>query len=190
MSNDEYSTLRKFGGGWYWKFGEDERLYFGETIEAEGPGKGVSMFPWILDRYERMLRLRPGETWLLKRMLKHSWKFKGLVYISMRKVSREALVTRPTLTEWIKTLVKRNYITLSSQGEGMDRRRRYDVSGIYAALALCIAADPGSKWSQRRGGPLPIEVIKGLRHNKQHFDLDFKALQQLSPQKIDEASDG
>ncbi len=187
---EEHNSTNRFGGGWYWKLGEDELLRIGETIEAEGPGKGITMFPWILDRYERVLRLRPSEAWLLKRMLKHAWKFKGIVYISMRKVSREALVTRPTLTEWTKALMDLNYITLVKKGEGNDRRRRYDVSGIYAALALCIAADPGSRWSRERGEPLPIEKVIGLTHNSRRFDLDLEALQQLSPQRINGDFDG
>lgn len=184
--SEEHNSTNRFGGQWFWELGENERLYIGQTVEAEGPGKGVAMFPWILDHYERMLRLRPGETWLLKRMLKHAWKFRGLVYISMRKVAREAIVDRKTLTTWTKRLLELNYITLISRGEGSDRRRRYDVSGIYAALVLCIAVDPNSRWSQERGEPLPIEAARGLTHNRRRFDLDFDALDILNHENTKE----
>jgi hypothetical protein len=201
MAAAERTALARFGGEWSWSLDKEKdglKLNIGKVISGEGPGQGFAMLPWALDEYEKVLRLRPGESWLLKRMLAHAWTYGGEVFLSMRAISLRACVTRPTLTSYLRRLVDLGYIRRLSKGKGNDQRVRYDVSGLYGALALCIAADPRSKWSTEHG-PLSVERVRGLTHSGPHgqngngnghkkpkavwFDLDFNALQELAKRR-------
>jgi hypothetical protein len=192
------TALARFGGDWSWPLDNAAaglKLNIGEAIRGEGPGEGFAMLPWALDHYERVLRLGPGEAWLLKRMLVRAWEYGGLVYLSMRKISFESCVSRNALQRYVKALTKLGYIVEVGRGAGADHRVRYDVSGTYAALALCIAADPASSWARAHGGSLSLAVAKSKTHTLPsgspnghkppvtRFNLDFRALEQLSQRR-------
>jgi len=175
-------------------------LNIGETIVAEGPGGGAAMVPWCLDHYERMLRLRPVESWLLRRMLAHAWSWRTPVYLSLSKIEAESKVTRKTLSTTMSRLQELGYVYCVSDGVGDDRRRRYDVTGLCVALAICVACDPWSKWAQENGGPLSVEEARRSGHvvylpdgtqKTVSFDLDFDALHWLAErQRPPEADEG
>jgi biotin operon repressor len=143
------SALARFGQGRTWKLG-DIQLDVGEVIASAGPGKGFAMVPWTLDTYERALRLKPAETWLLKRMLQHAWEADTPVYLSQKKIAREAIVSRTSVRRTMNRLEELGYIT-RLEGRDGDPRRYYSVRGLYDALALCIAADPTSTWAKQNG---------------------------------------
>ena len=178
------SVRARFGGDSSLKLRGGVVLCIGEAIQGEGPGsgkgKGFAVCPWCLDRYERALRLRPVDTWLVKRFMKYAWEFGGEVYPSLHSIERQALISRVSVQGHVRRLRELGYVLLLSEGEGRDLRRRYDVSGIYAALALCIVCDPRSKWAIRNGGPLDVSVARTLEHRGRSFDLDFSALLDLS----------
>lgn len=134
----------------------------GVFIAAEGPGKGFASYPWALDRYERALGITPEETWLLHRMMKHYWKAGGEVNISMRKVCDDALLSRATLDKIIKSLLKKGYITVIGRGKTIiDRRVRYDISGVFNALMMAISCDPASKYCKVN----PCGMVGNWFHN-------------------------
>jgi hypothetical protein len=137
--DDATSTEIRFGA----------QYHVGKTITREGPSAGYASYPWALDHYERDLGLTPRETWLLKRMLKHAWYFGKPVYISLRKVTREAIISSATLNKDIKSLTNKGYIRVVNRGENLDRRIRYDIAGIYFALAYSIRSNPNSKYCKR-----------------------------------------
>jgi len=188
----EFSFEERFGGRAAFnlaKYGFEGHFAIGRIITGEGPGDGAAFYPWQLDRYERVMRLRPGETWLLKRLIKHAWELGRPVYISLHKTEIEADVSRSTLQKWMHRLEELHYIELVSEGRPHDPRRVYDVSGTYVALAICIMADPTSKLATDRGNPIPVKLAKSLRKDDEHcFDLDFQALERLAQRK-DEALD-
>lgn len=179
------SAKNRFGGAWGWELEDGSYLNISEAIRGEGPGQGFAMVPWILDHYERALRLQPGETWLLKRLLKHAWEYDSVVYVSQRKIAIEANITRPTLRRYFRRLEELGYIHRVSNGTRTDRRKRYTVSGLLAALALCVAADPSSKWSRARGSSLPLDFIRSRKHmtageTTRGFDIDLGAIRKLA----------
>lgn len=139
VQNDANPTEIRFGGPYS----------IGKTIAREGPGEGYASYPWALDHYERELGLTPRETWLLKRMLKYAWDFGKPVYISLRKVTREAIISSATLNRDIKSLTNKGYIRVVNRGENLDRRIRYDIVGLYFALAYSIRSNPNSKTCKR-----------------------------------------
>ncbi len=187
-SSGAQSALERFGGPAGWN---DEGLFLGAAITGEGPGEGFAMVPWALDKYERALRLRPGESWLLRRFLKHAWTFGRPVFVSLRRISREAGVSRNTVSTYLKHLEELGYVHCVSDGEAFDRRKRYDVSGIYAALAICIAADPTSNWAKAHGGPIPVTQAMGLRGyaTRPLFCIDFDAITGLAASESTELPD-
>lgn len=193
MATDR-SARGRFGGTWGWYL-KDSKLPIGEIIEAEGPGQGFALMPWALDKYERALRLRPAESWLMRRLLKHAWEFGAPVFISLRRTAIEADVSRSALQGYMTRLIRLGYVRVVSVGVGLDRRKRYDVSGLYAALALCIAADPTSEWA-KAFGVLPVERARSLTfappgvEQRWGFDLDFDALRLLAQRAgLDEEED-
>jgi DNA-binding MarR family transcriptional regulator len=189
---EQHKVENRWGGGWGWPIGDSDRLTISDAIMCAGPGDGVAVLPWALDRYERALRLRPGETWLLKRMLKHAWTHEGEVFLSQRKISFEARVSRNTVASYVARLEKLGYIRRLNNGDATDRRIHYSVSGIYAALALCIAADPTSVWAQQHGAVTRQWVatrhynVPGHEEDTVTFDLDWWALDRLAKRSHDE----
>jgi hypothetical protein len=184
LAGGDRSVEQRFGGGYYIKLADGTELHFGFAITGEGPGQGVALYPWVLDKYERVLRLRPPVSWLLKRLLKHGWERDAIVFVSLRRICLEADVERSTLQTYMKYLVQRGYIDLLEEDGGPDRRNRYEVSGIYAALAICVALDPTSKWATDHGS-ISIREAKRLGHKYKEsgrrvkFDFDFSALERL-----------
>ena len=152
--NSARSARARFGGGQKCELADGQTLDVGEVICNEGPGEGFAMTPWALDRYERALGLTITDAWLLKRLLKHAWTRGSEVYVSQRRISREAIVSRNTVWESLRRLEAKGYIRLESKGTPFDTRRRYSVAGFYKALAYVIAADPGSTWARTNGGPI------------------------------------
>jgi hypothetical protein len=178
------SARERFGGDLSWPLPDGGIANVGHVITGEGPGEGFTMLPWAMDRYERVMRLRPGETWLLKRLIKHAWRSNGECFISQKKLEREADVTRKTVRCWFERLEKLNFVERLPQPEG-DGRHHYALDGFYAALSLCILADPKSKFSQERGTYLDWEqaMLTGFHQRSGkwvRFDLDFHALADLS----------
>jgi len=153
------------------RFGGDESgdgSGMGAIILREGEGGGYLSLPWALDKYEREMCLKPCEAWLLKRMLKHAWDYGGLVYISFRKIEREAQVTRKTAMGYAESLAKKSYIIEVQRGDpdnSADSRIRFDVSGSLVALAVCISSDPKSKFTREYGDK---------RHVMNLFSDEFK----------------
>lgn len=122
----------------------------GEIIAGEGPGKGFASYPWALDEYERALGLKPLETWLMKRMLRHSWEKGTLVFVSFRKVCRDADISRETLAKAANSLKAKGY--LSDVGRlPYSHKVKFDVTGIYEALLTAIKCNPKSKWAKTSG---------------------------------------
>jgi hypothetical protein len=79
-------------------------------------------------------------------------------------------VTRVPLRATMDRLQSLGTAQWVSDGTPTDHRRRYDTSGLNAALALCIAADPTSAWAQARTlhlllplARVPEQVIVGRR---------------------------
>ena len=125
----------------------------GEAILSEGAGGGWYALPWMLEKYERVLDLKPSEAWLLTRMLKHSWDSDTLVHISFRKVERKAKITAKTVRKLARSLTQKGYIKLEKDCASFkgDQRNRYDVNGIYIALLVCLVFDPSSKHNGNYG---------------------------------------
>jgi hypothetical protein len=193
--DSERSTYRRFGGAWGWTInrdGDERRLSIGEAIQSAGPGEGVVMLPWALDHYEAALRLKPGESWLLRRMLAHVWTYGGQVYLSLRKISFESGVSRTTLHTYVKKLVKLGLIRRIPDEERElkdgDKRVCYDVSPTYAALAIAIACDPHSEWSKANGGPIPREVANTLGTGTRRPPHNFSALDKLEARRRKDAT--
>lgn len=185
---NERSVRERFGGDWGWDMPDGCRVSIGDVICGEGPGQGFQMLPWMLDEYERALRLRPGEAWILRRMIAHAWEYRGVVFLSMSKITDQAMIARKTLDAYLCRLQNLGYIKLISNGAGLDRRKRWDVTGIYAALTLCAMANPASTWSQSHGGPMPLEWIETRGHTwvdgtLTTFDIDTKAIRKLARRK-------
>lgn len=168
------SVLARFGQGRTWKWG-DIQLDVGEVIRSAGPGEGFAIIPWALDTYERALRLKPEDVWLLKRMLKHAWQADTVVFLSLHKLTREANVTRNRLKRILGRLEELGYIVRLEPVKG-DQRRRYSLRGLYDALALCIAADPTSQWAKENGA-FPFSHAESARSSDGAlFTLDLSAL--------------
>lgn len=173
--NGDRTALARFGGGRHWSLPDGTKLDVGELIASAGPGEGVTLLPWALDRYERALGLTRDETWLLKRLLKHAWTADTPVYFSIRKITREANITRNTVKAILSRLEARGYIVPLDSLSG-DQRRRYTVRPFYDALALCIACDPESEWAKEHG-VLPPDVARRLRGSDgAQFDLDLEIM--------------
>lgn len=175
MSSGDRTAFARFGGGRRWSLPDGTKLDVGEVITSAGPGEGVALLPWALDRYERALGLTRDETWLLKRLLKHAWTADTSVYFSIRKITREANITRNGVKAILGRLEARGYIVPLDSPSG-DQRRRYSLRPFYDALALCIATDPASEWAKEHGA-LPLDVARGLRGSDgAQFDLDLETL--------------
>lgn len=186
-TSEKRSARERFGGDWNWKLADGKPLKISEAIRGEGPGEGFAMLPWALDKYERVMRLRPGEAWLLRRLLAHSWEYGSEAFLSLRRITFESNISRSTLQAWMTRLEHLGYVRFLSDGTRTDRRWRYDPAGAYGALALCIAADPSSKWAQANGGAAPITEIRSKTFSGPNgqgdpvrFDLDFEALAALA----------
>lgn len=122
----------------------------GDLILNEGPGKGFASYPWVLDKYERSLGLSIQESWLIKHFIKFSWDSKGVVNPSVRRISRESIVSRTTIYRIINSLLSKGYIDRVGQINSIyDRRVRYDISGIFNALAYTILLDSQSNYSKK-----------------------------------------
>lgn len=147
---DRYGGMRKLRG-------LEAMPDIGQAILHEGPGGGFASYPWILDKYERALGLTVGETWLLKRMLAHAWTFAGCAFISLRKAARQSKPSYTSVYRWCKSLRDKGLIVPTEHKDKGDRRVSYDVRMTYAALALCIACDPVSKFSRANGGAMAVE---------------------------------
>ncbi len=178
--NGQRSAFKRFGGEWSWEIGK-RHLNIGEAITSAGPGEGFAMVPWALDRYEGTLRLKPIDSWLLRRMLAHAWEFGCAVYLSIRKMSFETGVARSVLSRHARRLEELGLIRRLPPDEILkgDYRIHYDVSATYAALAIAIACDPTSEWAKQNGGPLNIAVAQRLAPGGIHFDFDWGVLQRL-----------
>jgi hypothetical protein len=132
------------------RFGEDYGI--GKIIaRAAGVGDGYASSPWILDEYERTMGITPTESWLLKRLIKHSWNFGDYVYISMRKIARDSMISSSTLNKVRKSLLNKGFLFIVKRGDGTDRRIRYDIRRVYFALHLSIVTDPDSKLPSLQG---------------------------------------
>ncbi len=179
--NGQRSAFKRFGGEWSCHLSDERRLNVGEAIISAGPGDGFAMVPWALDRYEGTLRLKPTDSWLLRRMLAHAWEFGSTVYLSIRKMSLETGVARSVLRGHVRRLEELGLIRqLPPDGTRKgDRRIHYDVSAAYAALAIAIACDPTSEWAKQNGGPLNIAEAQHLAHGDIHFNFDWGVLQKL-----------
>ena len=141
----------------------------GEIIANEGPGKGFASYPWVLDKYERALGLKPTEAWLLHRMIKHYWKSGGLVFISMSKVCRESKISRPTLMRLVKSLLQKGYIDEVGRKPDGDNRAIYDISGIFLALNSAIKCDSKSDWAQVNGTMCYANFFKNPEEDLYYF---------------------
>lgn len=204
MQNDERKVSRRFGGGVERMLPDGMVLDVGEIVQSAGPGKGMSMLPWALWRYERVLRLRPAETWLLARLMAHAWTFGGEVYPSLRKTSLESGVSRVTLQAHMAQLKALGLVRPIERADSTPRgdlRKRYDVSPVYRALALCIIADPSSRWARRRGSAVDVDVVRrawetsrpetddelfdnAKPKRRQGFGLDFDALARIAKRTL------
>jgi len=180
MGMEERTVGRRFGGGSGWDLPDGRRLDVGEAITMAGPGGGFAILPWALMRYGRALRLRPPELWLLSVMLQHAWTFDTPTFVSMRKLELCAMVDRVTLWRYIRTLEGLGYVRCVSDGEGRDRRRRFDCRGAYHALALCIGCDVTSPWAQTHGPLTRDEAMRLTGLDGQAFDIDFDAIDRLA----------
>ena len=174
------SVRERFGTNSGWDLPDGRRLDIGEAVTSAGPGGGFAMLPWALMRYGRALRLRPGELWLLGVMLQHAWTFDTPVFLSMRKLEATTLVERTTIWRYLRTLEGLGYVRCVSDGEGRDRRKRYDVRNAYCALALCVACDPTSAWAQTHGPLTREEAMRLTGLDGQAFDIDFDAIDRLA----------
>jgi len=178
--NGKRSAAARFGAGNAWLLSGGRRLDIGEAVTSAGPGQGFAMMPWALMQYGRALRLRPAEAWVLATLLAHAWEFDGLVFPSLRKMSTGAQIGRATLWRTLRNLQRLGYIRCVGAGPGGDRRKRFDVRGVYSALAICIAVDPTSAWAKAHG-VLDRDEARQLRGpNGQTFDLDFGAIDALA----------
>ena len=191
-----FSPRRRFGGNEKVRVGQRYSVDVGDLIMGEAPGVGVAAVPWILARYERVLRLRPADSWLLQRLVRQAWSLGKPVYPSIRKMEAEACVSRSTIHEYMIRLKKLHYIKVVSRGSRFDKRIRYDVSPLYAALALCIMADPMSKHAKKGGlmadEPTAKRWAKGwpFMGKNYTFNLDFDALYALDRRSTPVQDDG
>jgi hypothetical protein len=124
------------------RFGGDS--IYGQYIVEGCPGKGFASIPWALDDYERKLGLSISESWLLRKMIKHNWFYDEPVFLSMKKITRDAIVSSATLNTDLKKLQRKGYIAKISNGDGLDRRGRYLISGLMRALAYSKITDKNS----------------------------------------------
>ncbi len=179
--NGKWSAFKRFGGEWSWNLSGERRLNIGDAITGVGPGEGFAMVPWALDRYEGTLRLKPVDSWLLRRMLAHAWEFGSTVYLSIRKMSLETDVARSVLSKHARRLEELGLIRRLPPDETPkgDYRIHYDVSAAYVALAIAIACDPTSEWAKQNGGPLTIAEAQRLTHRGIRFNFDWGVLQKL-----------
>lgn len=178
---------RRYGGHAYVDT-ERGRLWLDDTIRDEGPGGGFASVPWALARYGRVLRLRPGEMWLLERLIQHHWTEDDLPHLSFRKLAQQACVSRETLKQYRDRLLALGYIERVEQparrnGAYPDRRVYYRLDGLWLALAICIALDPCSKWAERNAGPITLAEARGIMQNCKAFDLDVDALETLAERR-------
>jgi len=174
------SVRERFGTNSGWDLPDGRRLDIGEAVTSAGPGSGFAMLPWALMRYGRALRLRPGELWLLGVMLAHVWSFDGEAFLSARKLELCAVTDRVTLWRYIRTLEGLGYVRCVSDGQGRDRRKRYDLRGVYCALAIATAYDPTTPWAQRHGRLTRDEAMRLTGLDGQAFDIDFGAIDRLA----------
>jgi hypothetical protein len=161
-----------------------------KRYRRKGREKALQCYRGRSTSTKKLCGFRPGETWLLKRLLAHAWEYGSEAYLSLRRLTFEANISRKTLQTYVTNLERLGYVRFLSDGNGSDKRWRYDVTGAYGALALCIAADPTSAWAAEHGGALPIETVRRKRHSGPHgkktpvaFDLDFAALAALAGRK-------
>ncbi len=188
--NDQRSAFKRFGGEWSCELSDKRVLCIGEAVTTAGPGKGFALIPWALSRYEGTLRLRPADSWLLQKMLAHSWEYGTEVYLSLRKISFETGVAWTTLDRHVKRLTKLGLIKQLSDDRNnrTDRRIHYDVSPFYSALAIAIAADPTSEWAKTHGGPISIAEARRIVHQDgdEKFNFDFDLLERLAARQGEE----
>lgn len=150
VEQSDMSVLARYGGRVGVDLPDGDTSTVGALLTQEFQGEGFVMIPGVLSRYERVLRIRPGESWLLQRMIHKAWRFGTPVYISLRKLERQACVTRGTVHQWREHLAELGYIRRLTTENPFDARIRYDVSPVYGALALCILVDADSNYV--RGG--------------------------------------
>lgn len=183
--NSPRSAVSRFGGGQNVLLKNGTVADIGDVVTSGGPGEGFALLPWALDRYERVMRLRPEESWLLRRLMTLAWEYGKVVYPSLRKMERQTCTSRKTLGKWIDRLEELGYVRCVSDAgaDDDDRRKRYDVSPAYRALALCLLLDSSSKWNN--GGveaePTPAELSR--------FDLDMDALARLNRRELNTEDD-
>ncbi|MHB0858024.1 MAG: hypothetical protein ACYC5M_10710 [Anaerolineae bacterium] len=150
----QHQLENRWGGDYSCRLG-DYQVTISEALMFADFGKGFALTPLALDRYEAVLRLRPLDTWLLKRMLPKAWRFDGQVFLSQRKLSLESGRSRNTIANHAHRLEEMGYIRRVSHDDPDDSRIHYSVTGVYAALALCVAVDPNSPWAKRHGAVTP-----------------------------------
>jgi DNA-binding HxlR family transcriptional regulator len=184
------SIEKRFGSGYCWQVNDRVVDLYDVISRGSGaPGGGWAAYPWALDNYERVLRLAPTDTWLLKRLLRQAWKFGDSVYFSQRKLAMQASITPKTIRRSLRKLERLGYIRrIGTREDGMVE---YSVVGLYIALMLCVLADPSSPWAEENEGPVPTDVVLGRwglcdsagKQTYYRFDLDLDALYQLANRK-------
>jgi hypothetical protein len=162
-------TILRFGG----ETGAGTHITYG------WPGDGYASYPWALDHYERNLGISISESWLLKKLIKYSWNFGDRVYPSLRKMTRDSIVSSATLNENIKSLRRKGFVRRISFGEGMDRRIRYDIGGLMIALAYAIASDKKSFLNKEQSLNYDLRSL-GKNVSLEKFLADFPNVEILT----------
>ena len=66
--------------------------------------------PWPLDKYEKVLGLKPNERWLLDKFLKHHWRLGGYAFPNLTRIEKESDVCRTSIDNYMKKLKWKGYI--------------------------------------------------------------------------------
>ncbi len=153
----------------------ESKLGSGAIIEIEGPGNGFASYPWILNKYERKLGLKPEISWALILLLKYLWKSNGLVFPSKNKITRESNISKNTLIKYFRVLENDlGYIQEVKEFEhSSDKRKRYNLTGILNALTICIKSDENSRWSGLYGSESISSLLKLT-------EIDFQQVREVN----------
>jgi DNA-binding MarR family transcriptional regulator len=159
MSKASPKLINRFGGtdnNW------DPPIEIGEVILDEG-NNGFTPIPAVFDKYEKAMNLRPQDSWLLRRMLKHAWTSETPVNISFSKLAREAQVTRQTVSAIADKLERLKLIKLIYEEKGI--RKTYNISNTWRALWMCIYCDPKSKTSKKSNWFMTLDKAQYYAEN-------------------------
>ena len=133
---------------------------------------GMVSVPRTLRQYANVLRLSITELVLIELYLTQRHRHENTAWLNMSEWGAKLGIHRTTLTRANTTLEEKQFIVLVGMRQfGIGE---YDITGLFQALAICIACDPKGKFAEKNGRHIDQEQSESWMESiGMHFDLDF-----------------